>query len=265
MPLDTAEFDLLRLTLLRDFGDEPGVERGSVALMASVANTMSRVLLYTGPGIVVAGSFRATELVCVSCVLGIYDGTVLVIDGHVIHSEQSARDAYQQSLSPGVVVAGSATPEPEQSVSPGVVVVASAVGGSVAFLGVCLYVTWRKMQGSADNGSSAGTANSVGDTQHSRVPTTTQSLYPVTGFVSTACDSHEYMLNPYHAVPSPYHGMVSPYGESLGGHHGMVSPYNGMLSPYNGMLSPYNGYGEPLGAHNSMAHPYHTTPPAYNV
>jgi len=229
--------------------------------MASVANTMSRVLLYTGPGIVVAGSFRATELVCVSCVLGIYDGTVLVIDGHVIHSEQSARDAYQQSLSPGVVVAGSATPEPEQSVSPGVVVVASAVGGSVAFLGVCLYVTWRKIQHNTDNGSSACTANSVGDTQLSRVPTTTQSLYPVTGFVSTACDSHEYMFNPYHAVPSPYHGMVSPYGESLG----VLSPYNGMASPYNGMLSPYNGYGEPLGAHNSMAHPYHTTPPAYNV
>ena len=146
------------------------------------------------------GSLRATEVVCVVCVvcvLGVYDGTVLVMDGRVITTEQNARDEYQGRVSAG-----------GEPVSSGVVPVALAVGGSVAFLGVCLYVTWRKTQHNTDN----ATANSVGNTEHSRVPTTAQSLYPVTGFASAACDSHEYMVNPYHAVPSPYHGMVSPYG-----------------------------------------------------
>jgi len=188
--------------------------------MVSAENTRGRVLLYTGLGIVVLGSLRATEVVCVICVLGVYDGTVLVIDRRVINTEKNARDEYQGRVSDA------------QSLSSRVVPVALAVGGSVAFLGVCLYVTWRKIQGSAEN---------VDDTQLSRVSHTTNYACPLTGCVSTVRDSHDYMLNPYDAIPSPNHTIPSPY-------HAMPSPYHAITSNCHAMPSPY-----------------HTTQPPYNV
>ena len=171
----------------------------------SAENTRGRVLLYNGLGIVVLGSLRATEVVCVVCVLGVYDGTVLVMDGRFITTEQNARDEYQDRVSV------------QSSLSSGIVPVALAVGVSVAAFSVCLYIAWRIMQGSAE---------SVDDTQHSRISHTTNSAYPVTGFVSTVRGSHDYMVNPYDALPSPNYAMPSQYPA-------MPSPYPGTQHTYN--------------------------------
>ena len=209
--------------------------------MVSAENTRGRVLLYTGLGIVVLGSLRATEVVCVVCVLGVYDGTVLVMDGRFITTEQNARDEYQDRVSV------------QLSLSSGIVPVALAVGGSVAAFGVCLYIAWRKMQGSAED---------VDDIQLSRIFRATNYAYPSTGGVSTVRGSHAYMVNPYDALPSPYPTMPSQYPAIPSPYPAILSPYPAMQSPYSAMPSPYPAMPSPYPA---MQSPYPATQATYNV